>query len=513
MKTGKKKKKGRIILLIVLIAAVIAIVLAVMSRKNSQGGTASGFSTTTTETKDAYIGSIEVITEGNGSIEAADETRVTADYSLKIDHVEAETGDTVAEGDLIATLDQDSIENQIDILEQELSEVNSSIFALDKSGSSSLTTPISGRVKRIYVKEGDTLTDVVYENGGIMELSADGMLKVEVETDETLKTGETVTVSFLSYEVDGTVNSVNDGSITVVFEDDANYLADAEATVTDEDDVYIGSGVVESSHPYLIEAAYGTADEIYVSIGDYVDAGDTLLTRTDVTWNGTYLDLLSQREDIMEDLQNLRALSDCPELTAESAGIISELTISDGTSFEAGMDLYSLISTERYWLKTEIDELDIDGIEVGQTAKIVFDAFDDEEYEGTVEKISALGTNSGGVTKYTVTISIEGSDKFKTAMCATASIVIDEKSDVLLVPVDAIQSIDGAKYVTVTDGDTQETVEVSVGLVNNTAAEITEGLSEGDTVLITSSSDMMSGILNIRQSVAQSTQGGDDSND
>ncbi|MCD7737234.1 MAG: HlyD family efflux transporter periplasmic adaptor subunit [Lachnospiraceae bacterium] len=494
MKTKKKGKKRWIILVIVILAVIAIAVFLRMGKSASSGSSVSSrFSTTTTSTEAAYIGTIRVSTEGSGSIEAADETQAAAEYAFTINRVEVENGDTVEEGDLIATLDRDSIQDQIDLMEQQLSEVNASVSSTDKSGSSSLSAPVSGIVKRIYAKSGDVLSDVVEDDGGVMEISADGRLKVEIESEETLKTGETVTVNFLSYEVEGTVAAREGQSYTITIEDDASYLVDAEATVIDDDDVTIGTGYLKSNHPYLVEAAYGTADEIKVEIGDSVSAGDTLLTRTDYTYNATYLDLLSSRETITEDLKNLNHLYQDPQITAESSGIITDLTISDGMAIQADTVMYTLISTEQFWLKVEIDELDIDGITVGQTATVVFDAFDDEEYEGTVEKISALGTNTGGVTTYTVTISLPGDEKLKTAMSATATIVTEEAEDVLLIPVDAIQTVDGQKYVTVTGDDgSEEAVEVTLGLVNNTVAEVTEGLSEGDLVVTTTQSDFAS---------------------
>ncbi|MCD8012580.1 MAG: efflux RND transporter periplasmic adaptor subunit [Lachnospiraceae bacterium] len=485
-KKGKKRWLKRVLIVLLAVAVLFVAAFFILSSRTS--------TTTSLNTATAYIGSIQVGTEGSGTIEAAEETLVLAEYTLKIDSVEAEDGDTVEEGDVIATINQDSIQEQIDLLVEELSTVDDSISSASTSGSSSLTSPIAGRVKRIYAKSGDVLSDVVEEYGGVMELSVGGKLKVEVGTEETLKIGETVTVAFLSYEVDGTVQSEEDGVYTILIDDGANYLVDAEATVTDADDVLIGTGVLQSNHPYLVEAAYGIADEISVDIGDSVSSGSTLLTRTDYTYNGDYLDLLTEREEIIEELTALRELYRNPVLTASGEGIVSNLTLAAGMTVAENETMYSLISTDQFSLKVEIDELDIDGIEVGQTATIIFDAFETEEYTGTVEKISALGENTNGVASYTVTIAVPGAEKLKTAMSATATIIIDEADDALLVPVDAVSTADGQDYVTVVNNGVEETKEVAVGLINNTLAQITEGLSEGDTVVVSTETESTSWI-------------------
>ncbi len=500
-KKGKTRRRVIIIVVVVVVVILLAALLMMRRRNNSSdsGGAASflPFSTTSTKAEEAYIGDISIVTEGEGSIEPVEELPVDADYMLKIDHVEVDVGDTVSEGDTIATVDRDSIQDQIDLYEQQLAEMNSNIANTEKDGSSTLTSPVSGRVKRIYVKSDEVLSDVVKDHGGVMEISADGKLKVEFESDDSIKLGNTVTVSFLSYEVDGTVESKEDDVYTVTIEDGENYLVDTEATVTDDDDHVLGTGKLESNHPYLVEASYGIADEIRVDVGDSVGSGDTLLTRTDYSYNGTYLDLLSAREDLTDELQDLREMYDSPKLTAAADGIVSDLFLTDGMYVQEDTEMYSLISTDKFLLKVDIDELEIEGITVGQTATIVFDAFDTEEYEGTIEKISALGQNSGGVTKYTTTISVPGSDKLKTNMSATATIVTDEKKDVLLVPVDAVQTSEGKNYVTkVDDNGNEDLQEVTLGLVNNSVAEITDGLSEGDKVEVTTSSDF-SNMLNM----------------
>jgi multidrug efflux pump subunit AcrA (membrane-fusion protein) len=80
---------------------------------------------------------------------------------------------------------------------------------------------------------------------------------------------------------------------------------------------------------------------------------------------------------------------------------------------------------------------------------------------------------------YTVTIDLEGKKEFKSAMSTTATITAREEKDVLTVPVDAIQTKDEQKVVTVLSGDDLSVSEdrvVTLGLVNNTTAQITEGL-------------------------------------
>lgn len=113
------------------------------------------------------------------------------------------------------------------------------------------------------------------------------------------------------------------------------------------------------------------------------------------------------------------------------------------------------------------------------------------------------------MTTYTVTISMEGDTHLKNAMSATASITLESKDNALLVPVDAIESIDGQKYVQVADGAEIVQTPVTVGLINDEYAEVTEGLSAGDQVVVTTtgSTDAFGSLMEQRQSVMENIRG------
>ena len=95
-------------------------------------------------------------------------------------------------------------------------------------------------------------------------------------------------------------------------------------------------------------------------------------------------------------------------------------------------------------------------------------------------------------------------------MSATATITTREEKDVLTVPVDAIQTKDEQKVVTVLSGDDLSVSEdhvVTLGLVNNTTAQITEGLEEGETVLVIGTTQLEE-MLNLMRGSRRSSRGG-----
>jgi macrolide-specific efflux system membrane fusion protein len=100
--------------------------------------------------------------------------------------------------------------------------------------------------------------------------------------------------------------------------------------------------------------------------------------------------------------------------------------------------------------------------------------------------IDTSGSTSSGVTTYPTVIVLDvASDSILPNMAASANIITARKSDVLMVPLAAVQTAtDETYYVRVMDKKgviTQKTV--TTGLSSDTQTEIDSGIAEGDTVI------------------------------
>ena len=146
-----------------------------------------------------------------------------------------------------------------------------------------------------------------------------------------------------------------------------------------------------------------------------------------------------------------------------------------------------------------LDELDVNQVEVGQTVEVTCDSLEDVgTIEGVVTKVSVAGTTSNGVTTYPVTVQIDNPpEDLLPGMNVDAVIVVDEATDVIAVPISAVQRGDTV-YVkddsaTNTDGtmvngsllpDGWRAVEVETGLSDTNYIEILSGIEEGDIVYV-----------------------------
>ncbi len=190
-----------------------------------------------------------------------------------------------------------------------------------------------------------------------------------------------------------------------------------------------------------------------------------------------------------------------PDMSAYSGGLYGGMSLSSmggstgggaagqtatASETDAEVVAFTMATDGEMVLSIHIDELDILSVKEGMEVGIAFDAINNQEYKGTITKVADAAETSTGVAKYKADIHIARDDQMRAGMNATATIVIDEKDDILTIPVDALQERSGTVFVyTALDPETKlptgET-EVKTGLSDGNAVEIVEGLSQGQTV-------------------------------
>jgi len=174
---------------------------------------------------------------------------------------------------------------------------------------------------------------------------------------------------------------------------------------------------------------------------------------------------------------------------------ISGTDISGGTGSvdsvgSSSYDVYktagiTVIPEDNMVLNISVDELDILSISEGQKVDIELDAVSDEVFAGEITAIAADAASTGGVSKYDVEVTLKRTESMKAGMSASATIIVNEQSDTLLIPMDALQEVDGEVFVYTSvskNNELESPVAVETGLSNSDSVEIISGLSEGQEV-------------------------------
>lgn len=177
-------------------------------------------------------------------------------------------------------------------------------------------------------------------------------------------------------------------------------------------------------------------------------------------------------------------------IKAPFSGIVANVGVKIGDIIMNNKTLLTLLDTTNVELNLEVDETDIGKVSVGLPVRVSCDAFPDELFEGKVIRISPTATISSNIPIFKVRVRIPNNDlKLKVGMSADGDIILLERRNVLLVPLRAVQKTGRRNYVEVLKSDgTREMVRVTLGEDDGSNVVIESGLSEGDKVILPTTS-------------------------
>lgn len=330
MKIWKDKKKRRWILIILGVCIIGAGGTAFfMTRKRMPVEAAVQKSQTATVEK----GNISNTIVGTGTLEADTASGIEIPSGLVIDEVKVESGDSVSKGDELAVINQASLLTKIEDTQEEIAKLDKEINeAKEDSDADTITTSVSGRVKKIYAASGDKITDVMLENGALILLSLDGKMALKLENVSGIAAGDSITVTLSSgTEKTGTVESVSGKTGVITLTDYGPELNDT-VSVKDSDGKELGTGKLYIHQQLAITGTAGTVSSVEVSLNESVDADETLIELKESASLGTYQELLAAREELAQSLQELMNLSANPTITADFDGIVQTVNVTAGSS-------------------------------------------------------------------------------------------------------------------------------------------------------------------------------------
>lgn len=145
-----------------------------------------------------------------------------------------------------------------------------------------------------------------------------------------------------------------------------------------------------------------------------------------------------------------------------------------------------LIANHCFYLTAPIDEVDVAGIRVGQTARVTLDAFGERRFRGKVRRVADYVLDTEKQAR-TVDVEVEFVDatdieQLLAGYSADVEIILDVRTDTLRIPTEAI--MDGDKvYVFITGLGLIEQRQVETGTANWDQTEIIDGLDEGELVV------------------------------
>lgn len=265
---------------------------------------------------------ISTVLSGGGTLSPQEGTAQSLPQALELETYYVKNGQTISEGDPIAQVDLVAVKAAISELQEVIDTLDAAIASeSSKTNDSVIRSGTAGRVKKIYAREGTAAADTVYESGALLLLSLDGLMAVDLEARAEVGQRVTVTLSD-GTALEGTVESVSDGTATVTLSDETAPLDDS-VTVTTKDGETLGTGNLYIHSRLRVAGAYGTVSQISVKENQQVSAGSALLTLKDTGHTAEYARLLNRRTELEDQMESLVRLSKDGILHADCGGTVS----------------------------------------------------------------------------------------------------------------------------------------------------------------------------------------------
>ncbi len=484
------KKGRRWIVLCVLAVAVIGGGTAFLSRTRAKAAKVETTYTAAGVEKRSITNSLT----GSGTLQPADSYTVTTLVSGEV------LSDTFEEGDIV---EKDQLLYTIDSSDVSTTETQAQTNYTQALKAKYPTADISGTVSEVYVSNGDAVS----AGTELCRISASNDLTIDFQfsyaKDGDFYVGQPAKIYLNGYAgyIDGTVAQVGGSSManatgmkmTTVRVKAANPgLVSGDCTASAVVGNYTSYGqttVKVGTGSTITASASGKVSGLTLMPGDSVSSGQRICTIT-----GDSVD--NQLQNAKASLESAQDRLDDYMVTSPITGTVVEKTVKAGDNVGTGSNsnntlciIYDLTYLE---MTLNIDELDIDNVEVGQTVNVTSDAKEGQTFTGVVTKVSVVGTTSGGTTTYPVTVRIDDTDGLRPGMNVDAEIVLSSADGVLAIPSLAVNrgdtvlvTSDSPSAANALEQEAPEGyayVQVTTGVSDDSYIEITSGLQEGDTV-------------------------------
>ena len=376
---------------------------------------------------------------------------------------------------------------------QQLVEVVRGDLAISVSGSGNIEVSaegklafgVGGRIDRIYVEEGDSVT-----KGDVLAGLDTDDLELALTQARVALTQAQVAVNTANVTLRTARHSLDEAHDLYTWPE----IKVAEADVDDAEAFleYVLEKGLSQTTLYYAQARLDAAEAVLdAMIYDY-DTEEVAIKKMEVALAEQSLELSQlSLEQAQQSLEYAQEQLDEATITAPLDGVIAKIYSEEGDVIPppalSSQVIIHLVDLTTIELNVEVDEIDIPDVKPGQRAIIDVDALPGVEFEGEVLTISPVAKEEAGVILYEVKVGFnvpEGSG-LRVGMSAEADIVIVDRSNILLVPDRAItEDSEGNPVVMVVVNEQTEERPVVIGISDGFDTEIVSGLSEGEVVVI-----------------------------
>lgn len=406
-------------------------------------------------------GDLEIVVTASGSIEPAAEVDLAFDVPGRVAEVLVDIGDEVRRGQPLARLETDDLEQAVAQAELSLRQAELRLERLERPADEA------------EVRQAQHAVDQAAAALEVARLNLSTVLSSTL-LNESLEDARSAYEEALN-DYNYWLGQYNEGKADYWYVDRAKQRLD---------DAQLALSRVQQQADLQVESAQNEVDLAWQAYQEAQDRLQKLLEGADP------LDLEAARLDVEAarlSLERAKADLEGATLVAPFDGLVAAVQVTAGEMVAAGAPAVRLIDLSRVRLTVSVDEIDVARLAVGLPVEVTVDALPDLVLRGEVERIGPAATMEAGAVSYPVVIVLDPTDApLRAGMSATASILVDELTDQLIIPnwMVRIDQTTGQPFVFRQTADGLERVDVRLGVRYEGYSQVLEGLEEGDVLVL-----------------------------
>jgi len=180
-------------------------------------------------------------------------------------------------------------------------------------------------------------------------------------------------------------------------------------------------------------------------------------------------------------------------IRAPISGIISKRFLDQGSFVSTTTPIVRIVAMDRIKVLVQVVENELAQLKVGAKAEIYVDAYRKQVFRGGLSCISPTVDPESRMAD--IEIQVDNKDhRLKPGMFARASLIVQRRDNVLLLPKDSLLRESGPARVFVHDKGRASLREVMLGLEGEQYVEVLTGLRDGDEVIVAGQYELRDGM-------------------
>ncbi len=428
------------------------------------------------QTATVRTGDLVLYASGTGTLVASDEVDLAFQTGGKVTQINVKVGDTVQAGDLLAQVDDTSVQIAYTQAKRNLAELTSlNAIATAQGAMATATTDLADARNHLEYVISPSVLHWEEEVAKAEQAVKDAQAAVDANpSDKTAQQNLKSAQAYLEHaqaSLNGAQATYEDeylpNNFTVKSVDRVTHQVTKYVAAPTEADILAARAAVTAAQAALDESTW-----LYLALtgGEVPD---------DATGSG-----LGDLEQARLELQSAQDSLDGTRLIAPIAGTVMLVDTSVGDTVGASTSVITVADLSLPVLEVYLDASDWNNIRVGYKTEVIFDILPDSTFTGIVTQVDPGLYTSNNTSVVRAIVKLDPVDEFNLPLSTTASVDVigGEARNAVLVPIEALHQAGDQYTVFVVENGKLKLRVVEIGIQDLLYAEVISGLEAGEVV-------------------------------